>query len=228
VVDIVDESFRDLLLAEDAKAEPLTAVKRDTTYGMSVEGATVAPVRTASHVRSLLAQAQAARKVGDREAASSMVTMLTVRSSNTESGQSSVGKLTLVDLADAQLAVKKGEAPPDDQNKSIAAFVGVIDALAASKKKQIDFDSSKLTELLQDSLGGNSKSMMLLCVDPAPVAATLTSQCLSFAEKAKGVKLGAASKNKDSHTTAMTKVNTTMSALTQHANKGEQSARGKP
>jgi len=58
-----------------------------------------------------------------------------------------------------------------------------------------------------------------------PTAATLTSQCLAFAEKAKGVKLGAASKNKDNHSTAMTKVNTTMSALTQHANKGGESAR---
>ena len=37
---------------------------RDATYGVRVEGATIAPVRTASHVRSLLAQAQAARRIG--------------------------------------------------------------------------------------------------------------------------------------------------------------------
>merc|ERR1719454_828859 len=153
--------------------------------------------------------------------------MLTVRSANTESGESSVGKLTLVDLADAQLSVKKDEPKPAGWNHSIGAFTGVIDALAASKKKQIDFESSKLTELLQDSLGGNSKSMMLLCVDPNPAAVSLSSQCLQFAEKAKGVKLGAASKNKESMHTAMTKVNTTMSALTQHAsNKGGSTARG--
>ena len=227
VVDIVDESFRDLLLAEDAKKEPLTAVTRDATYGVSVQGATISAVRTASHVRSLLASAQAARKVGDREKDSSMVTMITVRASNTESGESSVGKLTLVDLADAQLT-KKGEALPEGHNASIAAFVGVIDALAASKKKQIDFESSRLTELLQDCLGGNSKSMMIVCVDPDPANAPVSGQCLQFAEKAKGVKLGAASKNKESMHTAMTKVGTTMSALQSHATSkgGNTTARG--
>ena len=102
--------------------------------------------------------------------------------------------------------------------------MGVIDALAASKKKTIDFESSKLTELLQDSLGGNSKSMLMLCVDPLPSASSLTAQCLQFAEKAKGVKLGAASKNKESMHTAMNKVNTTMNALTQHAS-GQTTAR---
>jgi len=182
-----------------------------------VDGAIVAPVRTASHARSLLTQAQIARKEGDREKDSSMVTTLTVRSANTETGESSVGKLTIVDLAGAQLTTKKGEEKAEGHNTSLGAFVGVIDSLAASKKKQIDFESSKLTELLQDSLGGNSKSMLLLCVDADPAAVSLSSQCLQFAEKAKGVKLGAASKNKESMHTAMTKVNTTMSALTQHA-----------
>jgi len=181
-------------------------------------------VRTASHVRSLLAQAQAARKEGGREHDSSMVTSLTVRSANTESGESQVGKLTLVDLAAAQPTVKKGEAAPAGHNLSLASLTGVIDALASGKKKSVDFDGSKLTELLQDSLGGNSKSMMLLCVDADPEHAAISSQCLQFVEKAKGVKLGAASKNKESMHTAMNKVNTTMNALTQHAS-GQTTAR---
>jgi len=217
VIDILDENFRDLLVGEEGKKEPLAGVMRDATYGVRVDGAIVAPVRTASHARSLLTQAQIARKEGDREKDSSMVTTLTVRSANTETGESSVGKLTIVDLAGAQLTTKKGEEKAEGHNTSLGAFVGVIDSLAASKKKQIDFESSKLTELLQDSLGGNSKSMLLLCVDADPAAVSLSSQCLQFAEKAKGVKLGAASKNKESMHTAMTKVNTTMSALTQHA-----------
>jgi len=223
VVDILDEQFRDLLLPEDGKKEELTTVTRDSTYGVRVEGATVSPVRTASHVRSLLTQAGVLRKEGGREHDSSMVTMLTVRSANAESGESQVGKLTLVDLAAAQPTVKKGETPPEGHNVSLAALTGVIDALAASKKKQVDFDGSKLTELLQDCLGGNSKSMMLLCVDAEPEHAAITSQTLQFAEKAKGVKLGAASKNKESMHTAMKKVSTTMNALTQHS--GQTTAR---
>jgi len=224
VVDILDEQFRDLLLPEDGKKEPLAGVTRDATYGVSVEGATVAQVRTASHARSLLTQANETRKEGGRPAESSMVTMLTVRSANTESGESQVGKLTIVDLAAAQLDPKKGEEASAGRNQSLVGLTGVIDALAASKKKQVDFASSKLTELLQDSLGGNSKTMMLLCVDAEPEHAGLTAQCLKFAEKAKGVKLGAASKNKESMHTAMNKVNTTMNALTQHAS-GQTTAR---
>ena len=225
VVDILDEKFRDLLLPEGSAKQELVSVTRDATYGVRVEGATIAPVRTASHVRSLLAQAQAARREGGREHDSSMVTMLTVRSANTESGESSVGKLTLVDLAAAQPKLKKDEEAPADQNVSLAALTEVIDTLSAGKKKKVDFEASKLTELLQDSLSGNSKSMMLLCVDADPEHATITSQCLTFAEKAKGVKLGAASKNKESMHTAMNKVNTTMSALTQHAGGGQNTAR---
>ena len=132
----------------------------------------------------------------------------------------------LVDLADAQLKVKKGEEQPEAHNASLAALVDIIDALAASKKKTIDFESSRLTELLQDCLGGNSKSMMMLCVDPHPESATISTQCLQFAEKAKGVKLGAASKNKESMHTAMTKVNTTMSALTAMSKGGGSTSRG--
>ena len=133
----------------------------------------------------------------------------------------SAGSLEHPEAAAAQKQVKKSEEKPEGHNASLAALTGVIDALASSsKKKQVDFESAKLTELLQDSLGGNSKSMMLLCVDPDPAQASITSQCLQFVEKAKGVKLGAASKNKESMHTAMTKVNTTMSALTRHADKG--------
>jgi len=226
VIDIIDENFRDLLVGEEGKKEPLAGVMRDATYGVRVDGANVMPVRTASHARSLLSQAQVLRKEGDRERDSSMVTMLTVRSANTETGESSVGKLTIVDLAAAQLSVKKGEELPAGHNTSLAALTSVIDSLAASKKKQIDFESSKLTELLQDSLGGNSKSMMLVCVDADPAGVALSGQCLGFAEKAKGVKLGAASKNKESMHTAMNKVNTTMSALTQHAGSGGGTNRG--
>ena len=170
--------------------------------------------------------------------------MAQVRSANTETGEVQVGKLTIVDLAGAELAMqvrkgKKGEeagaegggADEPKQNASLAALVRVIDALgeggksSKAKAKTIDFEASKLTELLQDCLGGNSKSMMFVCVDPVLGNAPLSGTCLQFAQKAREVKLGAASRNKESMHTAMHKVNTTMSALTQHA--GNLTNRGK-
>ena len=81
VVDIVDENFRDLLLAEDQPKVALAGVMRDATYGVRVDGATISPVRTASHVRSLLATATEARKAGGREKDSSMVSPTSSRHS---------------------------------------------------------------------------------------------------------------------------------------------------
>ena len=127
----------------------------------------------------------------------------------------------------AELVPKKGEAYPDSHNISIANLVSIIDSLSAKKsKKDIDFEQSALSMLLQDSLSGNSKSMLFLTVDPRPHQANISTQCLQFAEKAKGVKLGAASKNKESMHTAMTKVNTTMSALTAMSKGGGSTSRG--
>ena len=220
IVGVDGEQFHALLLPEEAPKVSLTQIVRDATYGVRVDGATVSQVRTASHVRSLITQAQGAREAGGRADASSMVTSLTVRAANTESGESSVGKLTLVDLAAAEKGAKKGEPPNPAANASLASFAAVIEALASEsskKRKQVDFDGSKLTELLQDSLGGNSKSMMIVTVDPQLDCAPLTAQALTFGQKAREVKLGAASKNKDNKHTAMNKVNTTMTALTEHA-----------
>ena len=167
-------------------------------------------MRTASHVRSLLTQAQAARKLNDLErlvdgddAGRALVEY--------ETGETSVGKLTLVDLAPAQLVPKKGEAY-ENHNLSIATLVSIIDSLSAAKaKKSIDFEQSAPTMLLQDSLG-QLEVDAFLTVDLRHEKAALSTQCLQFAEKAKGVKLGAASKNKESMHTAMTKVNTTRPA----------------
>ena len=59
--------------------------------------------------------------------------------------------------------------------------------------------------------------MMLVTVAPTQSAASAAGAALEFGVKARAVSLGPASKNKESMQTAMNKVNTTMSALTQHA-----------
>ena len=58
---------------------------------------------------------------------------------------------------------------------------------------------------------------MIVTVSPTQAAAYESGAALAFGEKARQVSLGPASKNKESMQTAMNKVNTTMSALTQHA-----------
>ena len=209
-LEIVEEQIRDLQLPDGA-SQPNFRLVRDATYGMQVEGLSSAAVHTASHVRSLLSQAQATRAKGDKApTGSNLVITLTVRSANTESGESSVGKLTLVDLVNAE-AHGRTEEPP--ANKALVALHTVVETLTAKGGKKANFGQSLLTELLQDSLGGNSKTMMFITVGPTLSKAPISGAALDFGLKARNVSLGQATKNKESMKTAMHKVNTTMTAL---------------
>ena len=213
---VTHEAFLSILAIDGERIADLQGasgpfeVVRDATYGMQVEGLTTTAVHTASHVKSLLASAHQQR--GD--ANSELVVTVTVRTVDTESGESNVGRLTLVDLPPSE-----GHGATKDATSgyaSIRALHDVVGALAQGKK-QIPYANSLLTTLLQDSLGGNSKTLMIVTVSPTQAAAYESGAALAFGEKARKVSLGPASKNKESMQTAMNKVNTTMSALTQHA-----------
>ncbi len=52
-------------------------------------------------------------------------------------------------------------------NLSLSALGNVISALVDGKSKHIPYRDSKLTRLLQSSLGGNTKTLMIACVSPA-------------------------------------------------------------
>ena len=81
-------------------------------------------------------------------------------------------------------------------NKSLSALGTVIAALAASEK-HVPYRDSKLTYLLQDSLGGNSKTLMFVNCGPAQSNCGETINSLNFASRAKTVALGKATKNRE-------------------------------
>ena len=212
VLEIVGETLRDLQLEKGA-AQPALEIVRDPTYGMLVQNLSTSLVHTASHVRSLLAQADERRERGG--APSHLVCSLSVRIVDTESGEAIVGKMTMVDLASSEAAAKGAEKP----DESLAALHAVVAARAKGGKdaRSAPIGSSLLTTLLQESLTGNSKTAMLVTVAPTQSAAAAAGAALEFGVKARAVSLGPASKNKESMQTAMHKVNTTMSALAEHA-----------
>ena len=101
------------------------------------------------------------------------------------------GKLNLVDLAGSERQ-KKTEASGDrlkEANKinlSLSALGNVIAALVASKKgKHIPYRDSKLTRLLEDSLGGNTKTLMIAAISPAKDNYDETLGTLKYANRAK-------------------------------------------
>lgn len=102
-------------------------------------------------------------------------------------------KLNLVDLAGSERQSKTGATgerlkEATKINLSLSALGNVISALVDSRCKHIPYRDSKLTRLLQDSLGGNTKTLMVACVSPADNNYDETLSTLRYANRAKNIK----------------------------------------
>ncbi len=73
-------------------------------------------------------------------------------------------------------------------NLSLSALGNVISALVAGEKNHIPYRDSKLTRLLQDSLGGNTKTVMIAALSPADFNYDETLSTLRYASRAKSIK----------------------------------------
>jgi len=103
------------------------------------------------------------------------------------------GKLNLVDLAGSERQSKTGSSGDRLKegckiNLSLSALGNVISALVDGKDKHIPYRDSKLTRLLQDSLGGNTKTVMISAVSPADYNFEETMSTLRYANRAKNIK----------------------------------------
>ncbi|ETP46819.1 hypothetical protein F442_07016 [Phytophthora nicotianae P10297] len=126
---------------------------------------------------------------------------------STESDAVIVSKLTFVDLAGSE-RLKKTHAEGERMKEGIQINVGlfalgnVINALGDEKRRaashgHVPYRSSKLTRLLQDALGGNSRTLFIACVSPADSNANETLNTLQYANRAKNIQ-NKAVKNIDS------------------------------
>ncbi|XP_065205081.1 osmotic avoidance abnormal protein 3 isoform X2 [Planococcus citri] len=102
------------------------------------------------------------------------------------------GKLNLVDLAGSERQAKTGATgdrlkEATKINLSLSALGNVISALVDGKSKHIPYRDSKLTRLLQDSLGGNTKTLMVACLSPADNNYDETLSTLRYANRAKNI-----------------------------------------
>merc|ERR1712088_961342 len=104
-----------------------------------------------------------------------------------------VGHLHMVDLAGSERQSKTGATGQTLEeatkiNLSLSTLGNVISALVDGKSSFIPYRNSKLTRLLQDSLGGNSKTLMIANIGPSSYNADETLGTLRYANRAKNIK----------------------------------------
>ncbi|KAK8527065.1 hypothetical protein V6N13_084936 [Hibiscus sabdariffa] len=174
--------------------------------GLNVPDASWVPVSSTRDVLEMMRIGQKNRAVGatalnERSSRSHSVLTIHVYGKELVSGSILKGCMHLVDLAGSE-RVDKSEAVGDRLkeaqhiNRSLSALGDVISALA-QKSAHIPYRNSKLTQVLQDSLGGQAKTLMFVHISPEVNAIGETISTLKFAERVASIELGAARSNKE-------------------------------
>ncbi|KAL2516743.1 P-loop nucleoside triphosphate hydrolase superfamily protein with CH (Calponin-like proteiny) domain [Abeliophyllum distichum] len=174
--------------------------------GLAVPDASMYPVNSTADVLELMNIGLMNRAVGatalnERSSRSHSILTVHVRGTDLETNAVLRGCLHLVDLAGSE-RVDRSEARGDRLreaqhiNKSLSALGDVIFALA-QKSAHVPYRNSKLTQVLQSSLGGQAKTLMFVQLNPDVESYLETISTLKFAERVSGVELGAARSNKE-------------------------------
>lgn len=122
-----------------------------------------------------------------------MVFFFTVYQNNLQDLSAKSAKLTLIDLAGSEKVGKTGaEGKLLDEakqiNKSLSSLGNVINALTEAKIGHVPYRDSKLTRILQESLGGNAKTSLIINLSPSILNDTETLSTLRFGYRAKNIK----------------------------------------
>lgn len=199
ISDLLKPDSKNLMIREDAKR------------GVFVEGLSEWVVRTPADVYDLMSRGAEARMTGSTRlnqlsSRSHAIFILVVEKSYISKGSDSggqmqrsvcMGKLNLVDLAGSErvhLTGARGARLEESKkiNQSLSALGNVIGALTDPKRTQvkahIPYRDSKLTRILEDSLGGNCKTTFVAVISPAVEAFSESLSTLKFANRAKRVK----------------------------------------
>lgn len=199
-IELYNEEVRDLL--GDNPKQKLD-LKESKDQGVFVAGLTHNIVRNVNEMKALQKRGNNNRTIGctNMNAESSRShSIFTIKIETSEasdtpdsSGHIRAGKLNLVDLAGSERQSKTGAEgkrlkEATKINMSLSALGNVISALVAGKGKHIPYRDSKLTRLLQDSLGGNTKTVMIACISPSTDSYDETLSTLRYANRAKNIK----------------------------------------
>ncbi|KAI4314441.1 hypothetical protein L6164_027349 [Bauhinia variegata] len=204
VLEVYNEQIRDLLATGPAPKK--LEIKQASEGFHHVPGIVEAKVDSIKEVWNVLKAGSSARAVGsnnvnEHSSRSHCMLSVIVKAKNLMNGECTKSKLWLVDLAGSERLAKTdvhGERLKEAQNinRSLSALGDVISALA-TKSSHIPYRNSKLTHLLQDSIGGDSKTLMFVQISPSDQDLGETLSSLNFATRVRGVELGPVRKQVD-------------------------------
>ncbi|KAA0044816.1 hypothetical protein IC582_017004 [Cucumis melo] len=197
-IEIYNESVRDLLSVDSSPLRLLDDPERGTT----VEKLTEETLRDRNHFRQLLSLCEAQRQIGEtslNEASSRshQILRLTIESSAREflgkdKSSSLTATVNFVDLAGSERASQSLSAGARLKegchiNRSLLTLGTVIRKLSKGRNGHIPFRDSKLTRILQSSLGGNARTAIICTMSPAQIHVEQSRNTLFFASCAKEV-----------------------------------------
>ncbi|KAK4626844.1 Kinesin heavy chain [Fulvia fulva] len=193
-MEIYMEKIRDLLVPQNDNLP----VHEDKQRGVYVKGLGefyVGSVEEVYHVleRGGQARAVASTNMNQESSRSHSIFVIEVTQKNVETGSARSGRLFLVDLAGSEKVGKTGASGQTLEeakkiNKSLSALGMVINALSDGKSTHVPYRDSKLTRILQESLGGNSRTTLIINCSPASYNTDETISTLRFGERAKTIK----------------------------------------
>ncbi|XP_072308299.1 kinesin-like protein KIF17 [Eucyclogobius newberryi] len=196
-LEIYNEEIRDLLGSE---AKNKLELKEHPERGVYVRDLSMNTVHGVGECEAILEHGWRNRAVGytlmnkDSSRSHSIFTIHLEICTTDDDGRDHLraGKLNLVDLAGSERQSKTGATgerlrEATKINLSLSALGNVISALVDGRSKYIPYRDSKLTRLLQDSLGGNTRTLMIACLSPADYNYEETLSTLRYANRAKSI-----------------------------------------
>uniref|UniRef100_H2MW05 Kinesin-like protein n=1 Tax=Oryzias latipes TaxID=8090 RepID=H2MW05_ORYLA len=212
LVEIYNETLRDLLRENptdklDIKMNP------DGSGQLYVPGLTERTVQSPEDINRVFElghanRATACTNLNEHSSRSHALLIITVSGFNGATGTRTQGRLNLVDLAGSERIGKSGAEGSRLReaqciNKSLSALGDVISALRG-KHAHVPFRNSRLTYLLQDSLSGDSKTLMMVQVSPLPGNMSESVCSLKFAQRVRSVELSSSSSTSRRHENSST------------------------
>nr|XP_014346898.1 PREDICTED: kinesin-like protein KIFC1 isoform X2 [Latimeria chalumnae] len=203
-LEIYNETIRDLLVSKPEKEYEIKRVC-NSNEDLYVTNLKYVPVTSEEEVNHLLCMAKTNRStaktaINDRSSRSHSVFQLKLQGKNTAKNIQCTSVLSLIDLAGSERLDKSlstGERLKETQfiNSSLCNLSQVISALA-NKEQHVPYRNSKLTYLLQNGLGGNSKTLMFVNISPVEENFSESLNSLRFASKVNECVIGTARANR--------------------------------